>query len=534
MPNNKVNFKKKAEIIANRKRSPSTLKGKSRGKKDITIPYQHYQDLPVDFINKELGLTIWDKQIEIANSLCTDGKVLVRASHAVGKSYLLGALISWGFYCFPNSIGVLTAPTYNQAQDVGFGYARTFIEQSNLPDYFKGPRSPELQSKSNHLFKAISAANSNSVQGRHGETVHIFLDESVGINHLLQDAFSSLMIGNRVHALHLYNPTDPSAHVYNLESNPDWKVITISCFEHPNIAHGEKRILEGKDPSKYLPYPGAIDLPHLNTLIRQWSAPIEEREYDPVDDIILPGTGIGDIEPQYYRPGPNAQSRLLGKWPTTGTSTVITEGHFSLIKDVEWIEDPEVISLGVDVARQGNDLSVLTTFVGNGIEDIETYQIQDTMQVTGQVVATIKQLSNRYKISEYAIPIPIDIIGYGSGVYDRLAELGYDVIPVNTSERASEYKKYVNLRTELIFNFQHLLKKKTICFRTPTLMERARKQFVPQQYTYDSNGRFALEAKLRLKQRIGISPDIADSILLALSATPYMQEISTTWDYASL
>ena len=62
------------------------------------------------------------------------------------------------------------------------------------------------------------------------------------------------------------------------------------------------------------------------------------------------------------------------------------------------------------------------------MEDIQTFQKLDTMQLAGWVVAAIKECRHGRMY--------IDEIGVGAGVVDRLREQGYSVRGINVARRA--------------------------------------------------------------------------------------------------
>lgn len=99
---------------------------------------------------------------------------------------------------------------------------------------------------------------------------------------------------------------------------------------------------------------------------------------------------------------------------------------------------------GVDVARSLNrDRSVIAKRRGDEFLPYKVYRYNDTMKL----VRAVADEANRDKPRA----IFVDVIGIGAGVYDRLKEMGYPAIPVNTAETISmEFpEKYNRLRDEL-------------------------------------------------------------------------------------
>jgi len=167
---------------------------------------------------------------------------------------------------------------------------------------------------------------------------------------------------------------------------------------------------------------------------------------------------------------------------------------------------------GLDVARFGRDKTVYVLREGSIVKRIEIMEHADTMKVVGWVRGLLKEDGNP--------PLNIDVIGIGSGVYDRLEELEeYDVIPINVGEGGTDdeaKKKFHNLRAQMFWNlmkeFQLIDGKSMI--RIPNDVDLI-KQLKELRYSYSSERRIKIESKDDLKKRLGYSPDKADALALA-------------------
>src|SRR3990167_9267842 len=108
--------------------------------------------------------------------------------------------------------------------------------------------------------------------------------------------------------------------------------------------------------------------------------------------------------------------------------------------------------MGVDIARYGDDRSIIVIRQGEKVTRKETMQKEDLMFVTGKVLSIAKE--------EIIKPenIFVDVIGYGAGVVDRLKEQGWYVGAVNVAETAENNEKYANIRAEMYFKLKEWLK----------------------------------------------------------------------------
>ena len=83
--------------------------------------------------------------------------------------------------------------------------------------------------------------------------------------------------------------------------------------------------------------------------------------------------------------------------------------------------DPRRIDIGVDVARYGDDSSVIAPVRDKATQDApDIYHHNDTMEITGHTIATIRKYAALDTVEE--IHVKIDCDGLGVGVFDRLRE----------------------------------------------------------------------------------------------------------------
>jgi len=159
---------------------------------------------------------------------------------------------------------------------------------------------------------------------------------------------------------------------------------------------------------------------------------------------------------------------------------------------------------GLDVARGGDDMTVLAKRRGLHVYELQKRHGLDSMEVVGWVVQEYRQ--SKVRPSQ----IFVDTIGVGAGVYDRLKQLSFPVFPAMVSQKASR-AELKNMRAEMYWNLKEKLQ---LGLKLPNdrdlLME-----LTNIQYLFDSAGRLYLEPKDKIKQRLGRSPDCADAVALS-------------------
>lgn len=157
------------------------------------------------------------------------------------------------------------------------------------------------------------------------------------------------------------------------------------------------------------------------------------------------------------------------------------------------VEDSEPNIIGQDIARYGDDSSVAIVKRGNKVEWIDHWAKTNLMHTTGKVV----NLIDRFKPSL----VNLDIIGLGSGVYDRLVELKYKQVQgVNVAEsaRGEEKEKFANLRAEMYKNLSNKFENGEISI--PDDLELIA-QLSSVKYKINSRGQLQMESKEDMKKR---------------------------------
>jgi len=161
--------------------------------------------------------------------------------------------------------------------------------------------------------------------------------------------------------------------------------------------------------------------------------------------------------------------------------------------------------LGLDVARFGDDRNVLVMRRGSVAEDYKVWQGQDLMWTSSATAEYINRLQPR--------AVFVDSVGLGAGVVDRLRQLGYRVIGVNSGAKAGRDDKYSNLKAEMWDRMRQWLQELAVL---PD-REDFKKDLLAPTYSFDASGRLKIESKEDLKKRGMASTDIADALALTFA-----------------
>ncbi len=194
--------------------------------------------------------------------------------------------------------------------------------------------------------------------------------------------------------------------------------------------------------------------------------------------------------------------RVRGVFPRAGSTQFISN---EIVGEAQTRDLPpqseQPIVIGVDVARFGDDQSVILIRQGRKILEIKKYRV-DTMTLVGFVVEALRQ----YRPDG----VLVDGVGVGGGVVDRLHQLGHDVIDVNAGSRALDQKTYLNKRAEMWGKMREWLKGGDI----PADDQELETDLTAIEYGFDAKNRLQLEKKEDMKKRGLHSPDVADALAL--------------------
>lgn len=180
------------------------------------------------------------------------------------------------------------------------------------------------------------------------------------------------------------------------------------------------------------------------------------------------------------------------------------------------VDSESNLVIGIDPARFGDDRTAIIRRRGRRAYNIETHYNIDTMHLAGIVKRIIEK--------EQPKRVAIDSIGIGSGVVDRLHELGYGdiVIGVNVATRAEEPDKYKNTRAELWDRMRDWFIQ-DMPVEIPDSDE-LQTDLCGLGYKHDSSDRLQIESKDDAKKRGLLSPDTSDALMLTFFGGEYVSE----------
>jgi len=427
-----------------------------------------YGNDPVLFVEEMLGAQPFDYQAEFLRALLDERKMSVKSGHGTGKSTTASWAMLWFMLLrYPCKV-VVTAPTSSQLFDAMFAELKRWINE--LPKELqqllnvKSDR-VELVSAPAEAFiscRTARAETPEALAGVHSDHVLLIIDEASGVPEQVYEAAAGSMSGHNATTLMLSNPTRSSGTFFESHNRManSWWTRTWSCKDSPLVSH----------------------------------------EF--VDEMEL-----------RYGPESNAyRVRVLGEFPLSDDNTIIP---YHLVEAAQnrdvVVSDEATVVWGLDVARFGSDATALCKRQGPIVTELRSWRGLDLMQTTGRIVAEYEALAPSKRPAE----ILVDSIGVGSGVVDRLQELGLPVRGVNVAESPSMGDTYMNLRSELWFKCKAWLEDRSCKLPKD---DQLIAELTAIRYSFTSSGKMKAESKDEMRKRGLGSPDLADALCLTMAS----------------
>jgi len=467
------------------------MKQLRKGKKKAPTPTEAREILarsradPIWFCREVLGdRHIWEKQQEILLSVRDNAETAAKGCHSFGKSWIAARAALWFLYSHKPSMVITTAPTQRQVEGILWKEIRAAHARAKFP-LGGTPLQTQIKLAENWFAWGFTATDPDKFQGFHEISILLIVDESAGVLESIYEAIDSVLTTEHARLLLIGNPTSSSGRFLEDFKTPGVAKISVSAYDTPNftefgITRDDIRTgtWEEKLRGKVLPYP------YLTT--PQWVAGRLKR--------------WGENSPRY-------QARVEGQFPPFSTDALVPLAWIEAAIDRE-IETGGPAEFGVDIARFGDDESVIALRNGMQAQILDALPMADTMETAGWVA--------RYAREKKPLGIKIDTIGVGGGVHDRLKEQNYPVQEVNVSSSPRNKEDFLNLRAEAYWTLREIFEKGEVSLiGDPELLDILAGQLAAIKYKIDSRGRIQIESKDEMKKRGHPSPDYADALMLS-------------------
>lgn len=416
-------------------------------------------------------------------------RIAVRSCHGPGKTAVAAWLVCYMLCTRLPQKTVATAPTSSQLQGALLPEVKMWFGRlpNEIQDLFDVKANGIYERMTRHGSESYFEARTSRVespealQGVHSDHVLLIGDEASGIPEAVFNAAAGSMSSDHATTLLIGNPVRTSGLFFEaFHTLADmWYRVQVAHYDSPRVTDDfveQIRRTHGEDSSEF-------------------------------------------------------RVRCLGEFPKADDDTLIPYEWVRLAVGRDVVDAGNARRVwGVDVARFGDDRTVVVERTPRSARVLDHWKDADTMQSA----ARIKALYNEAPAHARPSTILVDDIGMGSGVLDRLRQLNLPARGVNVAESAAMSEKFNRARSELWWKCREWFQGMNVRLAEPGTDDRddpenqLQAELVSIRYDYTSTGKIDVESKTDLKKRIHKSPDFADALVLTFAE----DLVSATWGSA--
>ena len=468
---------------------------------------------PLKFAQRVLNVRPWQKQREILNAVANNRKVAVRSCNGAGKTFTAAITTLWWLISYDNAIVITTAPSERQVKELLWREIRRLYMPHRETIGGKLTRTRLDFSPTRYAY-GFSTNTEDRFQGFHSGNILVIVDEASGVDEFIYYAIDGILTTQNAKLLMIGNPHGLAGTFYDAfhKNRKQFHTVHISAFDTPAFTEA------GITPE--------------NIADMEYPDPVDDPDVIPAENTVIPADAgtQGNINPTpathkiplglstplwalstFNEFGPQSsvyQTRVLGQFPEEANDTLIP------LRDVEAaVKRPHVVQpddkpiMGVDIARFGDDKTVIIVREGMRVTHIEELRKSDLVNTTGRVLTVAKDFNVKNII--------VDEVGIGAGVLDTLkVDKKYTTTGLNGGARADNAEKYANLRAQVFDGLRQRFADGDISIpNDPELIS----QLAALTYRYNARGQLLLESKDVIKSHGRQSPDKADALAYAFA-----------------
>lgn len=439
---------------------------------------------PAEFASEKLGLHMWSKFSAVFEAVqAGHRRILVRSANGVGKTTALAALCNWKLWTSPECIVLTTSSSEKQVKHNLWGEIRRQAFKAALYDA-NDITDTRIKLDEKRFMLAVNPAKPESAQGYHAESIFIAIDEATGVRRDIISSLIATATGDDVQIVMIYNPMSADSFAYEAERSGEWKLITISALEHPNI-------LDENNDIK-----GAVTVRSTEERFALWSEEVEPESEDGVE-----------FRGKWWRRSREVSRRILGAWHEDSGEGFIPRRllNDSLIANAASGKK----SMGVDIASGGEDETVIARFDGG-------VQLPFITLRTSNPEIIMKRIEEEYKNGFTSVAI--DETGAIGRYTPMLAERGVKAHSVNFGAAPigaykAAHRRLANRRIQMYYHISEELRRGELRLVND---DKLHEELASVRLADSSESdRYCLEKKKFVKARLGRSPDRADATCLA-------------------
>lgn len=482
---------------------------------------------PIFHVQEVQGVdTLEDFQAALLRAIAKYERVAVKSCHDMGKTWTMSKAVLWFLSTHPRAKIVTTAPTARQVKlllwsEIRAGHAKAKYPLGGEMGVQEWKIAPDWWAVGFTTQKEASTGEgqqNSGFQGIHAEWVLVIFDEATGIPADVWKQLEGLMTSANVKFVAIGNPTTRACEFYRCFSDSSYKKIHLSCFDSPNLrANGitDKASLEKE-------YNRLRTMDEEECLERLAS-------YKVVRPQLLTTRWVMSRALKWGLDHALFLSKALGEFPIDDERCLMSLGAVEAAQRRKPKKGKGEVYIGVDPARFGGDLTVVTTMHDWVVKKPKAILKRRTTEISGEVIRIVNALPQRQKDKTV---ITVDATGIGSGVIDELVEYqqehhewrDVEIVEVHFGHTFKEGRdgteddvkerneKYANKKAEMFVLLADDIKTR-MCL--PERSDVYAEELPTIIYKFDRKGRWVMEDKDQYKKRTGRpSPDHSDSLAL--------------------
>lgn len=443
----------------------------------------YYADHPVEFVIDIIGATPDPVQAKILQSVADNQMTSVRSGHGIGKSTVEAWCVIWFMVTRPFPKIPCTAPTQHQLFDILWAEISKWLRHCpTLNNELVWTKEKVYLKDHPEEWFAVgrTASTPDALQGFHAEHVLYIIDEASGVKDKIFEPVLGSLSTKNAKLLMCGNPTQLSGFFYESHTK------NRSSY---NTFH-----IDGRNSSR-------VSKEFVNTIIRM---------YGEDSDVF--------------------RVRVAGEFPKAEADVFIQLSlvEKSIMTEFSPRETPNTIRIGCDVARFGDDKTIIGAKVDEKATIVKKRHGQDTMKTADDIVLLYYDLLKKYPNYKDEITVCVDDGGVGGGVVDRLKQMQrnapdrlgqMNIVPIKFGQRI-KHKYYHDSTTFMMATVKALLSphdadgnEKPVELILPNDDDLVA-QLSGRKYGLTENSKIMVESKDDMKKRGLPSPDEADCVLL--------------------
>lgn len=436
---------------------------------------REWKNSPIAFVKDNIDVTPSEQQLDYLSKVAKSKRVTIRSGHGTGKDSSTAWVIMW-FMCTRAFAKVAcTAPTARQLSDILWSELSKWFRKSKVADEFVIQKDKIFQKDNPKEWwcraisvsaKASKEEQAETLAGLHGDHLLLVVDEASGVNDPVYIPLEGALTQEDNKVVLIGNMTRNQGYFYESHFHPDisrkWTKLHWDSRKSSNVTRD------------YVEY-----------MLQKYGE-----------------------ESNVFR------IRVAGDPPLEDEKTFIPLAWAiqCIDNEIEENED-DPLYLSVDVARYGEDKSIILPRKGYIIKPWTEYQKMSTTELGGHVLADFREME--------ADGIAIDEIGVGAGTLDwlrKIPEARKFVHGVNVALASSNRNRFHRLRDELWWRTRENCQYARYSFPGSTKVEREMSNELCNElsalfYDFDNNGAYQIESKKAAKLRGIMSPNIADALV---------------------